>query len=621
MKFVKNIYKTGVLSMTAMALLFTASCEKYLEVENPSNLTQDAVFASVSYTNSAITGIYNRLMGDDGYGSRLAIIYPQSADDFKTSGSYSALDRRGISEYGVAPQNTELNNPFRQLFEGIERANICIKFIPLSDPYNNGSDVEKAQMRKFLGEALALRAWFFHEAIRNWGDVPASFVPSADQPDLYLEKMDRDEIYDRVLSDLAEAITLLPWQTESNDPSTRITKGAAKGIRARIALARGGYSLRRDTRNMERRTDYQQYYEIARQECLDVIERGDNGLNSSFENVFKSLHGQSSLDASREMVFKVGAYGGNARTDSKLGYGNGLRQNTSSSWGYANGGVRAIPTYFYEFGIGDTRRDVTLGLFELTAQDNKQIVTSVNMTDAKFRKYWTNIHDQSQTLGIDWPLLRYSDILLLFAEADNELNGSPSARAIQALKDVRIRAYGGDEAKIGTIPTGKEEFFKALVKERLLEFGGEGVRKYDLLRWNLLETTLNETREKLRQFRLAEGVYEEVPNRVFYKQSAFTNSTASEEVTNIDFAGGSLDEVFFKPTPGGDKAAPPEGYTSINWREAVSNGYVFGVNESGAPDGSGYALHFKPGQSELLPIYSEIVSENYRLKQDYGYPQ
>ncbi|WP_207795819.1 RagB/SusD family nutrient uptake outer membrane protein [Sphingobacterium haloxyli] len=617
----KYIYRMGVASMATMALLFTSSCEKYLEVENPSNLTQDAVFGSVSYTNSAITGIYNRLMGDDGYGSRLSIIYTQSADDFKTSGSYSALDRRGISEYGVAPQNTELNNPFRQLYEGIERANICIKFIPLSEPYNSGTESEKAQMRKFLGEALALRAWFFHEVIRNWGDVPASFIPSADQPDLYLEKMDRDEIYDQVLADLEQAIALLPWQTESNDPNTRITKGAAKGIRARIALARGGYSLRRDSRKMERRSDYLQYYQIARQECLDVIERGDNGLNSSFEDVFKSLHGQSSLDANREMVFRVGAYGGNARTDSKLGYANGLRQNTSSSWGYANGGVRAIPTYFYEFGIGDTRRDVTLGLFELTAQDDKQVVTAINMTDAKFRKYWTNIHDQSQTLGIDWPLLRYADILLLFAEADNELNGGPSVQAIQALKDVRVRAYAGDEAKIGAIPTSKDEFFKAIVKERLLEFGGEGIRKYDLLRWNLTETTLNETREKLNAFRLGEGMYDNVPNRIYFKLSPFTNSSATEEILNIDFVGGTIDEAFYRSTPGGGSAPAPEGYTAINWRDAVSNGYVYGVNDSGTPDGSGYALHFKAGQSELLPIYSEIVSENYRLTQDYGYLQ
>src|SRR5690606_7576412 len=234
-----------------------------------------------------------------------------------------------------------------------------------------------------------------------------------------------------------------------------------------------------------------------------------------------------------------------------------------------------------------------------------------------FRKYWTNIHDQSQTLGIDWPLLRYSDILLLFAEADNELNGGPSAEAIQALKDVRVRAYEGDEAGIGTIPTDKEGFFQAIVKERLLEFGGEGIRKYDLLRWNLLETTLNATREKLNAFRHGQGQYEQVPDRVYFKLSPFSNSSAREEVLNIDFVGGTVDDAFYRPAPEG--ASTQEGYTAINWRQAVNNGYIYGVNDSGAPDGSGYAIHFTPGQSELLPIYSEIVSENYRLNQDYGY--
>src|SRR5690606_25698206 len=115
------------------------------------------------------------------------------------------------------------------------------------------------QMRKFLGEALTLRAWFYHELIRNWGDLPASFVPSADVADLYMEKMDRDEIYDKLLVDLEEAATLVPWRSESNDPSTRITKAAVKGIRARLALARGGYSLRRESREMERRADYITY--------------------------------------------------------------------------------------------------------------------------------------------------------------------------------------------------------------------------------------------------------------------------------------------------------------------------------------------------------------------------
>jgi len=258
---------------------------------------------------------------------------------------------------------------------------------------------------------------------------------------------------------------------------------------------------------------------------------------------------------------------------------------------------------------------VTLGIFEINKDDQKNVITSVNMTDAKFRKYWTSIHDRSQTLGINWPILRYSDILLLFAEADNELNQAPSAAAQKALKDVRLRAFNGDESLIGTIPTDYDGFFKAIVKERLLEFGGEGIRKYDLLRWNLIKTVLDETREKLSQFRKGEGAYANVPETIYFKLSPVLNTTVKDDINAIPFYGGTINEALFQPAP----STAPDGYTSVNWRKAVSNGYIYGVNEDGEPDGSGYAIHFTPGQSELLPIYSEIVNENFRLKQDYGY--
>src|SRR5690606_39801818 len=81
---------------------------------------------------------------------------------------------------------------------------------------------------------------------------------------------------------------------------------------------------------------------------------------------------------------------------------------------------------------------------------NKELTSPLLMRDGKFRKYWTSIAGTNQNLGIDWPILRYADILLMFAEADNELNGGPSAEAVKALEDVRKRAFVGHEDKMGT---------------------------------------------------------------------------------------------------------------------------------------------------------------------------
>ena len=106
-----------------------------------------------------------------------------------------------------------------------------------------------------------------------------------------------------------------------------------------------------------------------------------------------------------------------------------------------------------------------------------------------------------QYFSLKWQILRYADVLLMFAEAENEING-PTASAYNTLNMVRRRGYGKPmttpDAAVD-IPSGlsKTDFFKALVRERALELGGEGIRKYDLIRWNLLATALAETKANL----------------------------------------------------------------------------------------------------------------------------
>lgn len=601
-----------ILAIT-IAGFFTASCKKYLDTDSPSTLTQESVFSSVSNMNSAVIGIYAMLIGDNGYGSRIATLFPQSADDMKTSGDYSATDRRGISMYGASPDNTDLANPFNQLFKGIERANICIKYIPASSLYTNGTDEQKETLQKLYGEALTLRAQFFYEAIRNWGDMPAQFEPSADASTLYLARVDQDSLYDILLNDLKLAGELVPWRTQSSDQNIRITKGAVKGLRARIALARGGYALRTITHKMERREDYKKYYQIAYDECKEIMAHPEqHSLNPVYENIFKTLHTGTRLDDAHELMFEVGAYGGNASTDSKLGYYNGLRHNSSSKFGGGGGGINILPTYFYEFdSVGDCRRDVTINCFEIDADSKKLMNTAVNMTDGKFRRSWTSVTGTSQNLAINWPILRFSDVLLMYAEADNELNSAPSAEAIAAYEKVRKRAFTGNESRMGTTPTDKDGFFNAIVQERLLEFGGEGIRKFDLIRWNLLNTKITETRNKLRDFMNGAGRYANLPLYVYTKAAAYNLVSSVEEAKTLDFNGSiPISQALF--TPGLGSTTAPTGYTLKNWRAAVNEDYLTGSLK-------GYAIYFEPDKKELLPIPTSVVNTNYNMSQNYGY--
>jgi len=605
MKINKLIYILSCLVIFSTS----TSCNDFLDAENISSSDESQQFDSTADTFTALIGVYNQIIGDDAYGQRINLYFPQSADDFKLSGDYNCNDRRGISTYGACTSNPDLNKPFLKLYSGIERANLCIKNIPLSPVYQTGSAADKALMDRYLGEALTLRAQFYFDLIKNWGDVPMQMVPSSDLETVYLPKTDRDVIYDKIIADLATASALVPWKSKSNTSNTRITKAAVKGLRARIALARAGYSLRREPRVMAKGSNSQVYYKIAYDECKDIMLSGEHSLNQSFEAVFRALH-DNSEDAAKEVIFAVGAFGGNAATDSKIGYFNGMRHD-NNTW-KSSGGVNAIATYFYEFGKYDIRRDLTVASMLINEGNQAILATGALCTDGKFRKSWTSITGTAQNLAIDWPLLRYSDILLMFAEADNELNGSPSQDAINAVRLVRNRAYAGNLGQAGSIPTDKAGFFDYIVHERLLEFGGEGLRKYDLIRWNLLATKIAETKQKLSNFLSGTGQYANVPSVLYYKESPYDKTkTAQAALQSIDIyvpAGVNRADVYYTPTP----ASAPSGYKAINWRAAVNGQYINDPLK-------GYAQYFEANRKELLPIYNDIIQSNYNLTQDYGY--
>lgn len=599
----------SILSCLIIFFTFT-SCDDFLDQENISNSNEEQQFDSTADTFTALIGVYNQVIGDDGYGQRLNLYYPQSADDFKTSGDFNCNDRRGLSTYGACTSNPDLNKPFLKLYSGIERANLVIKNIPLSSVYQTGSAADKKLMDRYLGEAYTLRAQFYYDLIKNWGDVPMQLVPSSDLETVYLPKTDRDVIYEQMIADLATASALVPWRSEAASSNTRITKAAVKGLRARIALARAGYSLRRDPRIMAKGSNSEVYYKIAYDECKEIMMKGDHGLNSSFEAVFRALH-DNTEDAAHEVIFAVGAFGGNAATDSKIGYYNGMRHDDASSW-KSSGGINAIPTYFYEFGKFDLRRDITVASMQINATNQAILSTGVLCTDGKFRKSWTNVTGTAQNLAIDWPMIRYSDILLMFAEADNEINGAPSADAVNAVQLVRNRAYAGNIGQAGTIPTDKTGFFNFIVHERLLEFGGEGLRKYDLIRWNLLATKISETRLKLSALLNGTGQYSTVPSYLYYRDSPYDKTkTAQAALNSIDVyvpAGVSRADIYYTPS----EANTPAGYKRLNWRAAMTATYV-------SDPVKGYAQYFEANRKELFPIYDDIILSNYNLKQDYGY--
>lgn len=591
------------LTLGAAALALVAglsACKDYLDVTPDAYYTTEQLFGTVSGATTAVIGAYDLLSGDRTYGTRLSLYYPYDTDELIAAPGVANSGSRGLSRYKALPSNAEIINPWNDLYVGVERANICVKNIPQMNLYRNGTSADTAALHRLYGESLTLRAQYLYELVRNWGDVPAPFVPTDATAGFQLLPVNRNVTLDTLINNLYKAEKLVPWRSNAGAASERITKGAVKALRARLALQRGGYSANAQTGVIERPADYLTYYRIAQQECADLMRnRSQHTLNPSFYDLFKSINEQR-RETSNEIMFEVAMGGSSAVSDSKLGYYDGPRLNASPIYGSTQGTIVAVPTYFYAFDSTDVRRDITLTPYTIGTTNAQAGTTLAVVTTGKFRRDWRvpTLTGTGNYLGYNWVLIRFADVLLMFAEAENELNG-PTAAARAALLEVRTRGFAGNatRAAAGLDLSTKASFFNVLTKERLLEFGGEGVRKYDLLRWGQLASKLAETKAELAKMQTGAAPYNTVPQYQYFRVVSGVVQWARS---------------FYRPSP----AATPTGTTRVNWRLAIDAAYLTNTR----PGGTGLAADFVPNAGkELMPIPQSTLDTDPNVKQNFGY--
>ncbi|MBL7817768.1 MAG: RagB/SusD family nutrient uptake outer membrane protein [Saprospiraceae bacterium] len=599
-----SIIKIALLSIV---LLTANSCKDFMEVQPVSQYSISQVFSDVSNATTAVYGVYDELMGDNGYGIRINMYYPYDSDEMICSGN---LDngRRGIGRYQLLLSNIEIRNPFLQLYRGIEKANLCIEQIPLMKQYTGGTAADQKALKRLHGEALTLRAIFYFELIRNWGDVPAPMTPAYTRSDLFELQTNRDETYDKLIADLKTASDLLPWRTEVAR-NERITKGGAKALRARMALHRGGFSLRSDSKTMERRSNYLDYYKIARDECAELMaNRNQHTLVPSYEDIWKKYVTQFTADPQYELMIEFGAGGGNSNSDSRMGNYDGPALNNASRYGAGGGGIIPLPNYYYAFDTLDTRRDVTITNYTVPSATNIKSTRRISeLNTGKYRRDWRVplLPGTVLNVGYNWVYLRFSDVLLMFAEAENEINGNPTPAAIAAYEEVKKRAYGANASKIGATPTTKDDFFNAIVKERWLEFGGEAIRKYDLIRWNMLGSKIAEARQAMNDIRDAKApTYTNVPDTIWWRN-------VGEEIQFYPETLGSKHPFNVAK----QKPNPTTGWTALVWRGYLSSNVI-----DSKPLSQAFASFFTANKSELFP-FDQATMDAYqgKLKQNPNY--
>ena len=573
----------------------------------------------MAFTDYAITGIYALLTQDQLYSARLPLSYSTN-NDIEIAGanatSYRDNGNRGLSNYMGTASNTTTQREWTNIYKMIERANLAIANIRISPLMSTG---DSTRMKAFLGEALTLRALGYFELVKSWGDVPFKTEPTKDDlSNVYLAPTDRDEIMDVLINDLLEASIYLPWVGTSNYGTVeKVTKGFAKGLAARIALGRGGYSIRnKNGFPTERGSDWEKYYAIARQQCLEIIENGTHKLNNSYTDIWHKLARYEVDGTFKETMFEVA--NGLGRSG-EMGYSIGVRFYANPKYGFGNNAnvVSTTAYYFYSFDQKDIRRDATIAYYSYGNGGESKEVFQTNPLSYNFAKWdqrfmnaiWLARNKAAQDkfgYGINWAIMRYSDILLMYAEAENEING-PTASAKDALKQVRVRAFAAaDQAEkvdgyVNAL-SSKVDFFNAIVNERAWEFGGEAIRKYDLVRWNLLRTKIQQQRDAFAKMLNGEAPYDKIPQSLHYKYQSNNELIDKPDIN------------FF--TDKGNDVIP--GYTRVPWMSGFSTSNKTSYMEQINLFSSG--LDAPVVNRHLYPIHASVLAEAQgKLKNGYGF--
>jgi starch-binding outer membrane protein, SusD/RagB family len=501
------------------------SCNDYLETKSNSIFTEESTFSNLDFATKAVYGIYANLTENALYEYVLGLFFKLDNDVEHT---YNADDgaRISVSHYSGQEGNTILVAPWNTLYQTIERANICIENLPKS-PIWEGE--YSAQAKRLYAEAITLRALCYYELISLWGDVPFSTASVKAGDNFYLPKTDRDEIYEYLIKDLKDIQDYVPWIKEART-AERVNKGFVKGFRARLALAYAGYSHRNKTHETKRGRNWQEYYKIANQECKEIMASGQHRLNPSYENIFRGIHSYTQDLTNGEVIFEI-AFG--KAISGRVGQSVGMAFTTAPAepkYGRAAAEIRTNPYYYYSFDVKDLRRQVNVELYNYgntSFLSQQRLIGSTSFTPSKWRRSWINPSmggdlKEVQSTGVNWPIMRYSDVVLMFAETENEING-PTTAAKEALASVRQRAFASTEwpekvtKYITTVGASKATFFNAIVDERKWEFGGEMIRKYDLVRWNLLYAKIQEMKEENLKILSNDIKYNWVPDYLFWK--------------------------------------------------------------------------------------------------------
>lgn len=440
----------------ALSVILLGACDKeFLEKTPPDRLPEEGFINSADRVRMAVNGIYQQLQSSDLYGDYLPKFIGVPAGEILLSNTQPLA----INNFSFDASDSYMLNIYAAFYQGIQRANWVISAAP-------AVEMDEGLKARYIAEAKFLRAFYYWNLTNMWGDVIIISEPIAHPDDVLIAKSPQADVYAFIIEDLTAAITDLPPVTAygTNDIG-RASKGAAQSMLGKA------YLYIKDYENA-----FKLFDEVIKSEDYDLMDEFDHIWNRNYEN-------------NRESIFEVqfadiGGSGTGTRNQSHLPGVNG-----------GTGSHVATQLIVDAFEPNDPR----LGYSIFREGDVfAPELSNANINLDTYRATWSatgyNIRKGMvpilylQGAGTNYPVIRFADVLLMYAEAANELGMLDEAR--EAVNRVRQRPSVNMPPLTGEETSDKASMFEAIVHERQVELAFENHRFSDLRRWGLAEQEL-----------------------------------------------------------------------------------------------------------------------------------
>jgi hypothetical protein len=483
MKF--KIFKRAAILFSCAALISASGCKKFLDEKDPSNLTPESFYTIPEHADAAV-----------------AAIYAESRNLWAGNGIFSSnwqlLEAPTGTSTTETAQNSDLNNLYSLTWDGntghivdywnrlyriIANANLALDKIPGINPMDEGLRKRK------MGEAQFLRAWAYFYAVRLWGDIPLITKPqTATSEDFFPSRTPQEEVYKLIVSDLvaAEAANL-PWM----DASGRVSMAAIKAELSKVYLTMAGQPLNKGAA----------YYKLAADKAKEVIDYANAtpGVINLFSTYY-DIHNPAQNNK-LEHIFEI-QYNADVAANPMDNYYPNFKAVT---YGGQGGTGSSVPTlsFYNSFETGDLRAKDQEGYFYTTYYTNGNgakfdlgapyVFKHFNITANGGPLNGGALVAGSRRNDLNVPQIRYAEVLLIYAEAQNEVGG-PTQAAYDAFKRIR------DRAKLTTpnlTSYSQATFREAVWRERWYELCYEGITWFDMVR---LRKVFNFTTKRFDEF-------------------------------------------------------------------------------------------------------------------------